>query len=1073
MRNETAEQLSLLQERPEPPFRIHASNRLETLADRLAARMRRAPAEPLEPERIVVSDPLMGQWLRLELASRLGVAAHLRIEQPAEFAWAAMREEVENLTGQSVYGPPHLRWRIFDRLTDWKGQDEIGRYLADGDPRKRFELADRLAVAYDRCRVYRPESIRQWQRGADDGWHARLWADLAAADAEPQHWVDAIDRYRDTLEGRLASSPRRRVSLFHVAAMSPTYVETLRLTASVMDVHLYLLSPSRRFWSEPAVPKSDEPANELREAWGRSARDLRELLQDEPGGLVADGPAARDMPDGATCLVALQRDVLGANANGGSAGREPRGPDDSIQIHVCHSPTREIEVLHDRLLGIFDEHPDVQPADVLLLTPDLDTYGPLIEAVFGSAGRIHFHIGRQRLKEGAALTAFLDLLGLPGSRYAASDVLAPLLAEPVRACFGISDTDLATIRGAVARSRIRWGIDETHRAELDVPASENHNWRRGLDRLVLGYAMAEGDALVGGIAPSSLDRFGFHAGAGDYELLGRFRRYCELVFVLNEWLAAEHRAGAWTERLRTEILEPFFSNEPRLGPEAVREVNTVSRLIDEFDHECGRAGANGPIPFPVLRDALAGHAAKAARSAPRLAEGVAVAELASGQIFPAKVICAAGMNDGAFPRRPGPSPFDFQAALFEGAARRPGDRDPRDEDRFAFLEALLAARRCFVVTCTGRDVQENRPIPPSVVVTELRDCLTERFPGLGAQPGDSWTTDHPLQPFSREYFGSSRPDLFSYSDSMVRAARALGAGGETPLRFAGEVAAEEPGERRAELELEDLVRFAASPSKHFLRHRLGMTMETREDEVENDEPLDLNALEAWQLKSDLAATGERDDERTIELAAARGLLPAANLGRVQHRQSAAQVAELERELEEFREHRDAPAFGLEVDLGSVRLVGAVEQFHAERNELLFWRIGSLRAKDRIATWLRLLALISSRDKAATAQLRGGRDKLETVTLAGPAPADARALLDEWIEAWRTSQRRPLLFFAHTSWTWTRKSAWDSAAEAAWSRQPWSEGNDASHRLIFGADPCNEEFERLAKRLLGPLREASS
>lgn len=1076
MRNATGEQLSLLMDEPGAAFRVHASHRLETLAKRLADEMRRSPAEPLEPERIVVPDALLGQWLRLELATHLGVAAHLRIEQPARFAWAAMREEVAELTGESVYGPPHLRWRIFDLLANWTGDDEIARYLEDGDDRKRFELADQLAVTYDRCRVYRPEAIRQWQQGKGDDWHARLWRELAPAAPGAEHWVDAIDRYRGRLEPRpRPAGPRKRVSFFHATALSPTYVEVLRLAARVMDIHLYLLSPSRDFWRRSPGTEDEEQSNELVDAWGGSARELRALLGAEPNAFaVVDHPRASDMPAGATCLAAVQRHTRGVDPAAAPPEREPNGQDDSIQIHVCHSPTREVEVLHDRLLGLFDANADIQPADVLVLTPDLDTYAPLVEAVFGSAGRIGFSIGRRRLKEGAALAAFLDLLELPGSRYTASDVLAPLLAEPVRARFGITDTGLATIRGAVARSRIRWGLDGDHRAGVEVPASLNHNWRRGLDRLLLGYAMQEGEVLVEGIAPSALDHWGQHTGAADYEVFGRFHRYCELAFALNDWVDAEHDATGWMERLQTAVLDAFFSSDYRAGSEAVREVNTVSRLLSEFEEECKRAGAGGAIPFPVLRDVLHDMAEKAARSAPRLADGVAVADLASGQVFPARVVCAVGMNDGAFPRRPRPPQFDFQADLFEGEARRPGDRDRRNEDRFAFLEALLAARSHFVLTYTGRDLQEDKPIPPSAVVSELAEYLDQIFPAPDGKNDDEerdrWATRHPLQPFSPKYFEPGESALFSYSESMRNAAEALRTSGEEPSRFAGKLASE-LREEPVELELEDLVRFATSPSQDFLRQRLDILLDVREDEVAADEPLDLNPLEIWQLKSDLAGIRERSEDRTIKLAAARGLLPPLNLGLVQHRQSTAQVAALMEELQPFQRHREASPCRVEVEFGNVRLVGAVRLFDEETNDLLFWRIGSLRAKDRIGVWLRLLTLIAGRREPATARLVGGRDQVERVALQGPEPDGARSLLGDWVEVWRESHGKPLPLFASTSWTWLTRGK--GGARSEWTKTPWSEGNDARHRLIFGDDPVDDDFEHLAERLLRPLREASA
>lgn len=1087
MRNATGEQLSLLMDEPEAAFRVHASHRLETLAKRLAGEMRRNPAEPLEPERIVVPDALLGQWLRLELATRLGVAAHLRVELPAEFAWAAMREEVTELTGESVYGPPYLRWRIFDLLGSWAGDDEIGSYLEDGDPRKRFELADRLAVAYDRCRVYRPESIRSWQRGPAEGWYARLWAELAAADSEPRHWVDAIDSYGEALAGRAATMPRQRVSFFHVAEMSPTYVEALRLAASVMDVHLYVLSPSQSFWTGQAAQVEAGEANELLDAWGRSARDPRDQLLAEPNTVVvASGPREDDVPRAAICLAAVQRDVLGAAPETLDGHSEPTGADDSIQVHVCHSPTREVEILHDRLLGIFDSHDGIEPADVLVLTPDLDTYAPLIEAVFGAAGRIGFSIGARRLKEGAALTAFLDLLALPGSRYTASDLLAPLLAESVRRCFGISDTDLATLRGAVARSRVRWGVDAEHRTQLDVPASANHNWRRGLDRLLLGYALDEGDFLAGNINPCALDARGFHDGAADYELLGRFHRYCELAVGLGGWMTAEREAGGWTNRLRSRVLDGFFDVGIRTGSEAAREVRTVSRLIEEFDDECRQAGNTGPIPFPVLREVLNDLAAESVRSAPRLADGIAVASLASGQIFPAKAVCAVGMNDGAFPRRSPPEVFDFEAGLFDRQQPRPGDPDRRAGDRFAFLEALLAARDCFVVTCTGRDLQEDKPIPPSVLVSELLDYLAERFPASEPEPRDRWRTEHPLQPFSRRYFTTgiagergeqaAERKLFSFSHPMLQAAKALRSGGEAPRRFDGQLAAEPnrpDDDAPPELELEDLIRFSESPSRAFLRDRLGMALSTREDDVENDEPLDLNALEVWQLKSELSGKDDLDDEATLELAEARGLLPAANLGRIEHRKSAAQVAELDDELERFDVHRAAEAQGLEVGLEGVRLIGAVERFDPTSNELLFWRIGRVRPKDRIATWLRLLALVASRNEPANAHLLGCGKELQKVEIQGPDPVTARSRLAEWTDAWRESRRRPLPFFAGTSWEWLKRETWNDNVERAWSGQSYSEGNKPSHQLVFNGEAEGAEFEDLARRLLGPLKEASS
>ena len=1035
--------------------------------------MRRAPGDPLAAERIVVPHPLLGQWLRQQLAAELGIAAHLRVELPAEFAWAAMREAVPDLSAVPVYEPAFLRWRIFERLRHWDGDDEIARYLVDGDARKRFELADRLAAAYDRCLVYRPDRIRAWQAGESRHWHARLWAELAD-DREPdrpassRHWVDAVDRYRGALAGR---AQRPRVSFFAVAAMSPSYLEMLRAAAEAMEIHLFLLSPRRDFWTTvPARTAGGYYAeqNELLEAWGRPARDLQALLNGQHPPVQADQPVAHDPRSAGTCLEAAQADLSGDTAQPAS-----RDPDDSIQVHVCHSPAREVEVLHDRLLGVFDQHPDIEPADVLVLTPDLDTYAPIIAAVFGAAGRIRFQVGRRRFNEGAALTAFLDLLELPGSRYAANAVLAPLRAASVRACFGIGETDLEGIRDAVRRAGIRWGLDAGHRTELDVPASPHHNWRHGLRRLLLGYAIdADADAgagvLLGDITPCALDRWGFRSGAADYERLGRLLRYCELAFALDDWSQATHSPSEWTARLRTGVLARFFVDADRAATaEVSRELSTVAGLIDDFAAECASAGADGPVPFRVLRDVLNERASATTRGVPRLADGVTVTGLAVGQAVPAKVVCAVGMNDGAFPRRPQAMPFDFLTGLFGEDARRLGDRDVRDDDRFAFLEAVLAARRCLLLTYTGRDLQEDKPIPPSIVVSELTEYLDRRFPDAAGKDGPQrWQTRHPLQPFSPRYFRQDEPALYSYSVPMAAAATALGAGGGDADRFAGQLDAA-PAEH--EIELDDLIRFAVSPSRHFARHRLGLHLDVRDDELDDDEPFQLDPLQAWLLKSGLADWDEPGEEHAARLAAAGGLLPPGNMAEIQHRESSGEVDALLEALRPYRNHTARAE--VDIVVSGTRIVGFVERFHGDRNELVWRRIGRIRAKDRIEVWLRLLALTVARGCPMTAHLFGSKNA-ETSTLAGPAPERARELLGDWVAVWQEGQRRPLPFFADASWTWTGKQS-PTAVTAAWTSRPWSEGHDPVHRVMFADGPVNESFADLAVRLLGPLREAMS
>ena len=567
-------------------LQLHQSNRMEALATGLADLMRTDPGGPFAPERIVVPHPAIGRWLSLELARELGVAANIRFELPAKFAWSIMRAADPELSRDQPYDPLRLRWRILDLLsgtakaskqrtagTDSGSgktrppesdgaivalQGAVGGYLRDGDRRKPLELADRLARMYDQCLLYRPDWIRAWESGRSPHWQGRLWQHLSETDdpGGAHHWVRALERFRRVLREASggspdvdASAPRssgplpnepssrpsmhvragrssiaadwpagpdrpRRAAFFAVPALSPTYLEMLFDAARGMEIHLFLLNPCREYWGDihsrremdhrsgDADPDASyfTEGNELLAACGRAGRDMIDALVEAAS---AEWDDHFVVPLGERRLALVQRDILdlrlaseaarddsvsaasdGGNepftatvhgANGGTIpetasasldqdeARCPPAPDDSLQIHVCHSPVREAEVLHDLLLALFDAHPDLEPADVLVLTPSLEIYGPAIEAVFAAAGRIPCSVARKQAAESRTMRAFLDLLSLARSRHDAEAVLAPLAAPAVRIRFGIGEADLPVIRDVVREAGIRWGVDEAHR----------------------------------------------------------------------------------------------------------------------------------------------------------------------------------------------------------------------------------------------------------------------------------------------------------------------------------------------------------------------------------------------------------------------------------------------------------------------------------------------------------------------------------------------------------------------------------------------------------------------------------
>src|SRR5690606_8574134 len=149
--------------------------------------------------------------------------------------------------------------------------------------------------------------------------------------------------------------------------------------------------------------------------------------------------------------------------------------DESIRLHACHGPDRQVEVLREVLLGLLADAPTLEPRDIIVMCPDIETFAPLISAAFGLADaapeqahpghRLRVRLADRSLRQlNPLLNTLSTLFDLAGSRMEAAAVLDLIATEPVARKFGFSDDDLARISDLVTRSGVRWGLDPQHRA---------------------------------------------------------------------------------------------------------------------------------------------------------------------------------------------------------------------------------------------------------------------------------------------------------------------------------------------------------------------------------------------------------------------------------------------------------------------------------------------------------------------------------------------------------------------------------------------------------------------------------
>ena len=1069
-----------------PGLRLFTSNRMEILADRLAEDLRQHPASPLDKEIVVVQSKGMERWVSMEIARRHGICANIGFPFPNAFVYDVFTKVIGDLPDQSPFDPPVLTWRIMGLLPTCLAMDQFEplRNYLDDDQRhlKQFQLAQRIAYLFDQYLLYRPDMILQWERGGgeEEHWQSVLWKELSSGHESlhgPALRKSFLAKVQDP-SARIESLPER-VAVFGISSLPPFHMEVFSKLSRFSQVSLFLMNPCREFWADI---KSDREISGITKRSGRKDLSPEGLYLEKGNSLLASmGGLGRDFfqliqlsvgeeeelferPVEDNLLHCLQADILDLTDRDPSNKTEILRDDRSVSIHSCHSPMREIEVLYDHLLRLFQEEPDLSPRDVLVMAPDINVHAPFIQAVFDAPEdpnlRIPFSItDRSIRRDSHIIDSFLAILDLSGSRFSAPQVLGLLESTALRRKFGLSLEDVDLIRGWVTATRIRWGVDEDDRARIGLSRFRENTWGSGLDRLLLGYAMpGKGERMFQSILPYD------EVEGGDSEVLGKLLEFADRLFSHVGGLAQSRTLQEWSLYLSL-LLDRFF--EP--GPDSEREAQTIRQTLNDLAVKQEIASFIGPVELEVIRSFLRERLETESLGHGFITGGVTFCSMLPMRSIPFEVICLVGMDDGAFPRQTRALGFDLMAR-----APRPCDRSQRNDDRYLFLEALLSARRRLIISYVGQSAEDNSTIPPSVLVSELTDIIEKGYHHPSGPILDHITTIHRLQPFSAQYFQTPEDKYFSYSADNCGAASRCRTEREGPAPFiSGGLA--EPEEEWRTVDIDQLCRFFANPARFLLTQRLNMRIETRELAVEDREPFELDGLDRYLLEQELLdkSIGHATAEDLLPVMRASGRLPHGVVGMCGYEIMHSEVRRFQARIERFLQGVPLPPKEVDLALDPYHITGRITGITAAG--LLHYRSAKVKARDRLNLWLRHLALdaMNERDHSLTSFLMGTDCGFEYSPVEN-ASRSLTALLDiYWI-----GLMKPLHFFPQTSLAYAGAIFEGKSEEAALkaARREWegdqyktAESAEAHLALCFRAeDPLDGQFSGLAMDIFGPL-----
>ena len=1106
------------------PLQIHRSERADALVRGLGDLLAGLPADPFTPEVVAVPSKGVERWITQTLSASLGttegdgVCANVEFSSPAGVVAEALAAGTGVEPRDDPWAEHRLSWVLLDVVEDC-GTEEwcvtLGRHfgLLDGqaDQGRRVATAQKLATLFSGYGAQRPTMLRDWAAGRDtygfglllDGdlaWQAELWRRVRAEigpDSPAERIQQACERLRRQPD--VVELPER-LSVFGPTRLTTEQLQVFEALAVHRDLHMWLPHPSHALWDRIArmatvsVPRREDPTADaaqhpLLRSCGRDAREMQVRL-----GMLADAAVDEHLPaqvPAETLLGRLQRDI-----------REDRTPapdvqvddDRSLRVHACHGRQRQAEVLREVLLGMLEDDPSLELRDIIVMCPDIESYAPLISAVFGDLeeldqpGNVHpGHRLRVRLADRSlrqtnpVLTVVARLLDLADARLTASEVLDLAAMPPVRHRFGFDDDALELAGDWVRRSGVRWGLDAEARAPYHLDGVRQNTWQTGLDRLLVGAAMDEDDLRTVGLALPLDD-----VDSNEVDLAGRVAELVDRLAVAVGSLTRDQSLAAWVDAL----------------VEAVRDLTAVPAYDEWQVSEARRQLTDALVSAGPRADTVTlGLSDVRALLAQRLRGRPTRANFRTGHLtmctmvpmrsVPHRVVCLLGVDDGVFPRGAHVDGDDI-------VTRRPrvGERDARAEDRQLLLDAILAAGERLVVLYTGADERTGAERPPAVPLGELLDVV-------GRMGSTGVVVRHPLQPFDARGFEDAElgePGPFSFDRASYDGARAL----LEPRVAMGPflAAALPPGQAKDVVELDALVRFLEHPARGFLRQRLGLTAVHEGEQADDTIPVEVRGLEDWAVGDRLlrARLGGAGRDEAVRAERLRGYLPPGALGdRV--------VGPISRRVEVLVDKTaglragEAEAVDVTVDLGDgLRLAGTVPAVHGDR--VVRVEYSRLSAKHRIRSWVHLVVLAATRpgrDWCAATVGRGREDEPLMSALVAPSQEEARAILTTLERIQRAGLSEPLPMAPKTSCAYAEQRgkgspprAAEAKAAAEWRRElkdrrEIGDFGDPEHLRVWGkvwltdlltAPPQHGEdyadephrFAQLARQVFGPLLE---
>ena len=1034
-------------------FILHSSNKTENLLIHLTTVLKNDPvSDPFEKEVFLIQSQGMERWLSQQLANEFGVWCNYEFLFPGKF-FSTIANNIDQQLNDGIFDRNIMLWR-FERLLRHLDADcfqPLQHYIqGTNQDLKRFQLAQQLAQTFDQYQMMRPDMLEKWQKGQlltaidSETWQRELWHKITESTGHKHRgsfWQDVITKLNNSAEGKYSNKLSKRLFVFGVNTMPPLFLDYLQGLSKHCDVHFFLLNPAQVYWADLANKKQfteDTEGHPLLSTLGQQGREFQQMLLEQVN--FSFEPQSFEETEINNNLQQLQSDILNNQLQGVRLEK-----DNSISLHACHSRRREVEVLKDQILHALEQDSTLELRDIVVMAPDIQQYSPFISAIFNDIQ--HAIADKSMRLSNTSLDVFIRLLKLSQGRFGWQSVM-DLLEQPiVFSHFSLTDVDIALIKHWVADTHVRWGKSAAHKKQLGLPELTENTWQSMLERLLMGYAVGDESSFVDGVLPYR------EIEGSSAQILGYFNNFMQLLFKASIELKHSVPLSDWATRLYY-YADQLLSNKSQTEQIERQQLNELLEELANLSEY-----HNEDISVDIIIAWLESRVSERKSSTGFLRGQLTFCSMLPMRSIPFKIIALLGLSEGEFPKIDRHPSFDLIGQNF-----RPGDRSRRADDRYQFLEIILSTRQQLIITYIGQSIQNNNPIPPSVIISELLDVLENAYQLTNL------INNHPLQAFSAKYF-IEESDFFSFSKTDCQTATALQDKSQ-PVESWWQGSLETKSLEI--IEINDLLLFFRQPQQYFLQQQLGLRFTGLSSDVEEREPFAIDTLDAYAINQHWIEKRLQNDNFSLKKLQAQGTWLSGICGELEFEQQQQAIDEFTQLIKQQNLGQKVADSVININISGYRLVGNIHNLYEQGS--LIYRFAKTKGKDFMLAWLH--HLIINQQKAQNTHLISTSD-----LLIFPAHDIDSSALESLIQIYIQGRQNPDRFFTESSFAYVNqalklqnnKRSKTPAIISAQQQLAKEITYDRSLQQLYQniddlSELLNDDFEQLCNELILPVWE---